>query len=139
MAQTFHLQHRGRAQYTLVRARPAPEKPEIKRVILGPNAPAGELLQLIVPGGWWKASELLAEDLGTGEEPACLISEVVCVLSHFPSASSSLTSTGTLPHRTPGFAWEDHGFLTQAQLLNDVFHGDESDPDYQRLRAYVKE
>lgn len=51
---------------------------------MGPNIDKGEVLQLFVPGGWWKASEIPEEDLrsveGSEEEKervGCLISEVV--------------------------------------------------------------
>lgn len=41
------------------------------RVTLGPNLQAGQQLQLLVPGGYWKASELQQGDYG-------LVSEAVC-------------------------------------------------------------
>lgn len=68
--------------------------------VIGSNIQAGETLQLLVPSGVWKMSRLLAEDLAVAEDPAqrdrvgCLITEVVF----------------------PGFAWEDHAFLTRAEL-----------------------
>lgn len=74
--------------------------------IIGPNIRAGETLQLLVPSGVWKMSRLLADDLATATDSAqrdrvgCLITEVVF----------------------PGFAWEDHAFLTLADLEN-VFGG----------------
>ncbi len=62
----------------------------MKRIMLGPNVLEGEVTQLFVPGGWWKASEIPKEDLamidhheGEGskedlkERIGCLISEVV--------------------------------------------------------------
>lgn len=63
---------------------------------MGSNLAAGELLQLYVPGGWWKASEIPAEDLQgvEGEQKervGCLISEVVC----------------------PGWTIDQHKFLTK--------------------------
>ncbi|WWC65274.1 uncharacterized protein I303_107891 [Kwoniella dejecticola CBS 10117] len=86
---TFHLHHSGRALYTLIKPPQTPgEIPTIHRVILGPNASQGEVLQLFVPGGWWKASEIPDEDLLLLDAPGakeanlhknigCLISEVV--------------------------------------------------------------
>ena len=56
------------------------------RVILGPDVKNGEVTQLFVPGGWWKASEIPEEDLllldapsagGLKEQIGCLITEVV--------------------------------------------------------------
>jgi hypothetical protein len=63
---------------------------------MGSNLAAGELLQLYVPGGWWKASEIPAEDLKAleGEQKdrvGCLISEIVC----------------------PGWTIDQHKFLTK--------------------------
>ncbi|WWC92402.1 uncharacterized protein L201_007359 [Kwoniella dendrophila CBS 6074] len=62
--------------------------PTIHRVILGSNPSQGEVLQLFVPGGWWKASEIPDEDLilldapdaegaNLKEKIGCLISEIV--------------------------------------------------------------
>ncbi|OCF36016.1 hypothetical protein I317_00538 [Kwoniella heveanensis CBS 569] len=88
---TFHIHHAGRALYTLIRP-PSPSSgestPSIHRVIVGPNVTQGEVTQLFVPGGWWKASEIPEEDLllldapdaekaGLKERIGCLISEVV--------------------------------------------------------------
>nr|XP_019050770.1 hypothetical protein I302_01212 [Kwoniella bestiolae CBS 10118]OCF29700.1 hypothetical protein I302_01212 [Kwoniella bestiolae CBS 10118] len=86
---TFHLHHAGRALYTLIKPPSSPaETPAIHRVILGPNPSQGEVTQLFVPGGWWKASEIPDEDLLLLDAPdakeaklderiGCLISEVV--------------------------------------------------------------
>lgn len=68
--------------------------------VIGSNIQAGETLQLLVPSGVWKMSRLLADDLAAAEDPTrrdrvgCLITEVVF----------------------PGFAWEDHAFLSRAEL-----------------------
>lgn len=56
--------------------------------MVGDDAGKGETRQLIVEGGWWKASELPEEDLEGGDEErtGCLISEVVVRKSSpFPS------------------------------------------------------
>ncbi|KAK6906501.1 hypothetical protein L486_07756 [Kwoniella mangroviensis CBS 10435] len=86
---TFHLHHSGRALYTLIKPPSSPsETPTIHRVILGPDVTQGEVTQLFVPGGWWKASEIPDEDLLLLDAPdakeaklneriGCLISEVV--------------------------------------------------------------
>ncbi|KAH8994444.1 RmlC-like cupin domain-containing protein [Lactarius akahatsu] len=94
---TMHVHHTGRAEYTLIT--PSPEKgglPAIKRVVMGPNASAGEQRQLLVGTGVWKMSRLLDVDLKGPdlERTGCLITEVVI----------------------PGFHWEDHKYLTQTEL-----------------------
>lgn len=76
--------------YTLI----APDG-EISHPILGPNIAAGESLQMLVPGGYWKASELkhieaLDSDYG-------LISEAVC----------------------PGFDFADHEMASVALIQRD--------------------
>lgn len=72
----------GALRYTLVHA-----NGQLERCVLGPDFAAGQQLQLVVPGGCWKASELLSGPYG-------LISEAVC----------------------PGFDYHDHEFA-QAELL----------------------
>lgn len=69
--------------------------------IMGTGVANGELLQLLVPSGVWKMSRLLPSDLAAAsatpearDHVGCLITEVVF----------------------PGFAWEDHCFLTQSEL-----------------------
>ncbi|KAE8542788.1 hypothetical protein D1P53_000851 [Cryptococcus gattii VGV] len=84
---TFHLHHAGRALYTLIRP---PQKdgdePTVRRMMMGSNSSLGEVTQLFVPGGWWKASEIPEEDMllleavkdnDLKERIGCLISEVV--------------------------------------------------------------
>lgn len=51
---------------------------------MGSDVANGEVTQLYVPGGWWKASEIPADDLKCLEEQGkdkeyigCLISEIV--------------------------------------------------------------
>lgn len=63
---------------------------ELKQKVMGPNIGAGEQLQILVPGGYWKASELCAGDYG-------LISEAVC----------------------PGFDFADHQLASAAQIQHD--------------------
>ncbi|GAA5838874.1 hypothetical protein JCM5353_001059 [Sporobolomyces roseus] len=116
---TYQLHHAGRALYTLLRPSDKKgEKPLIKQVVMGDSIELGEVRQLIVGGGWWKASELPEEDLAgheDGERIGCLISEVV----------------------VPGFDWHDHTFLTQKGLL-ELFEGDEEDEWFKKLSGYVK-
>ncbi|KAH9937944.1 RmlC-like cupin domain-containing protein [Amylocystis lapponica] len=90
---TMHVLHQGRAEYTLIT--PA-TPPRIEKKVMGPNIHAGEVLQLLVPSGVWKMSRILPEDLSKEdrENTGCLITEVVF----------------------PGFAWEDHGFLSRTDL-----------------------
>jgi predicted cupin superfamily sugar epimerase len=59
-------------------------------VDLGPDLAAGEYLQLLVPGGWWKASELLRGEFG-------LLSEAV----------------------SPGFDFADMTLANHKQLATD--------------------
>ncbi|XOF33132.1 MAG: cupin domain-containing protein [Candidatus Electrothrix sp. YB6] len=62
----IHYHHLGAAiKYTIV----SPDG-VLSEKILGPNISDGETLQLLVPGGWWKASRLYAGEYG-------LISEAV--------------------------------------------------------------
>ncbi|KAJ9113726.1 hypothetical protein QFC20_001751 [Naganishia adeliensis] len=116
---TFHIHHSGRSLYTLIKPPSSPdEKPIVKRVIMGANIAAGELLQLYVPGGWWKASEIPAEDLekasaeDVNDKVGCLISEVVC----------------------PGWTIDQHKFLTKEKLL-DMWHGE---PDWEEFQKYIR-
>lgn len=45
---------------------------------MGTDLAKGEVMQLYVPGGWWKASEIPGEDLGGDKERVgCLVSEIV--------------------------------------------------------------
>ena len=88
---------------------------------MGPNIHAGEVLQLLVPSGIWKMSRLLHDDLtaaSTSEEAkdlcGCLITEVVF----------------------PGFAWEDHGFLTRDEFER-LWDG-AVPPEAQELLKYIR-
>ncbi len=60
---------------------------ELSQTILGPGLEAGQQLQLLVPGGYWKATELEAGEYG-------LLSEAVC----------------------PGFVQEDMEMATAVRL-----------------------
>jgi predicted cupin superfamily sugar epimerase len=44
---------------------------DIDHVVLGPDADAGHRLQVVIPGGFWKATQLLSGSFG-------LLSEAVC-------------------------------------------------------------
>ncbi|KAM0746031.1 hypothetical protein T439DRAFT_330223 [Meredithblackwellia eburnea MCA 4105] len=118
---TFHLLHSGRAKYTLVRPSPVPgQAPEEKTVVMGEDTANGEVRQLVVEGGWWKASEIPMMDLeglkdGQGEKVGCLISEVV----------------------VPGFHWEDHQFLSHPQLVT-LFGGDKDHEGVKKYESYVR-
>ncbi|KAF9806655.1 hypothetical protein IEO21_08610 [Rhodonia placenta] len=109
---TMHVHHQGRAEYILITAGNTP-RVERKYIefspsqVIGPNIHAGEVLQLLVPSGVWKMSRLLPEDLEQAsttsvaydredarDHTGCLITEVVF----------------------PGFAWQDHCFLTKEEL-----------------------
>lgn len=60
---------------------------ELRSVVMGPDLAAGQQLQLLVPGGTWKASELMEGEYG-------LIAEAVC----------------------PGFDYRDMELATRAML-----------------------
>jgi len=96
---------------------------------MGADSAAGEVKQLFVPGGWWKASEVPEADLaglaqdeargafkdGEGDSVGCLISEVV----------------------VPGFDFEDHAFLGEKELV-DMFGGNREDETVAKLLPYVR-
>lgn len=75
-------------EYTLV----SPEG-DLKTIILGTKIEAGHQLKLTVPGGWWKASELVDGDYG-------LISEAV----------------------SPGFVFEDMSFVSHQDIQQRFPH-----------------
>ncbi|PCH38830.1 hypothetical protein WOLCODRAFT_110213 [Wolfiporia cocos MD-104 SS10] len=90
---TMHVLHQGQAEYVLITPGEAGQPPRVEHKIMGSNIQAGELLQLLVPSGVWKMSRLLPCS-ADAEHTGCLITEVVF----------------------PGFAWEDHCFLTRKEL-----------------------
>ena len=82
----IHYWHRGSSlQYFLI----SPQG-EYSRFILGPNLNEGEQLQATVPGGYWKATELIQGEYG-------LLSEAV----------------------SPGFDYEDMVLATKTQMQSD--------------------
>lgn len=111
---TMHVLHQGRAQYTLITPG---NPPRLEHKVMGSNISAGEVLQLLVSSGVWKMSRLLPEDVSSAdadpERVGCLITEVVF----------------------PGFAWEDHGFLTREDLAK-LYSGA---PGGEEWAAYVKD
>jgi len=104
--QTFHIHHAGRALYTLIAPPTSPgSEPIVRRIVMGSDPSKGEVTQLFVPGGWWKASEMPKDDLllldnshaeGLEERLGCLISEVV----------------------VPGWTPEQHQFLTEEKVCS---------------------
>ncbi|CAA0103716.1 Uncharacterised protein [Zhongshania aliphaticivorans] len=78
-------QHGSPVNYTLVSPTGI-----IENIVMGPDLMAGQQLQMLVPGGYWKASELLNGDHG-------LISEAVC----------------------PGFDFSDHELADVTQIQRD--------------------
>ncbi|GAA5987104.1 hypothetical protein JCM10908_001027 [Rhodotorula pacifica] len=112
---TYHLLHQGRAKYTLIRPASSPSSsPKIKHVVMGADSSRGEVRQLVVEGGWWKASEIPEEDLQEGEKDTtgCLISEASTL-----QTTNSSTSGG----------------------LVELFGGDESHPAIEGLLPYTQE
>ncbi len=83
----LHYHHLGAAiKYTIV----SPDG-VLSEKILGPNIAHGESLQLLVPGGWWKASQICEGDYA-------LISEAV----------------------SPGFEYADNEIATE-KLVQQLF------------------
>ncbi|OCH94696.1 hypothetical protein OBBRIDRAFT_831528 [Obba rivulosa] len=113
---TMHVLHQGRAEYVLITPG---NPPRVEKKVMGADIQNGEVLQLLVPSGIWKMSRLLPSDLAiarasleAGEHVGCLITEVVF----------------------PGFAWEDHYFLTQSGLTALFGDSDEA----QKWAPYVR-
>lgn len=115
--QHFHIHHAGRALYTLIKPpSSADTEPEVYRVVVGPDVLNGELTQLYVPGGWWKASEIPEEDMLLLDAPTadanlrehigCLISEVV-VPGWEPSQHAFVDEEKVSGHTGPGSARTD--------------------------------
>ena len=69
---------------------------ELRTVVLGPNLEAGQHLQLLVPGGTWKASALTPEHREAGYG---LISEAVC--PGFDFADHSMADAEQIKRRYP--------------------------------------
>ncbi len=69
-------------RYTLVSS-----EGELSQTLLGPDLASGHNLHLVVPSGWWKASELTSGEYG-------LVSEAV----------------------SPGFEYEDMRFVSRSEL-----------------------
>lgn len=108
---TYHLLHQGRAKYTLIRPASAPStSPEIKHVVMGADSSRGEVRQLVVEGGWWKASEIPEEDLNNEEADrdkiGCLISE----------ASTPLLN-GACLRQTTAVSYTDHALPLDPQVV----------------------
>ncbi|GAA5861213.1 hypothetical protein JCM3774_002229 [Rhodotorula dairenensis] len=131
---TYHLLHQGRARYTLIQPRSPTDGPsestasgaggpEMKHVVMGSDSSKGEVRQLVVEGGWWKASEIPEDDLAAGDEDqiGCLISEA-----------------SPLPLSYPRFDFADHKFLDRKGLV-ELFGGDETHPKIERLLPYTQE
>ncbi|CCM01057.1 uncharacterized protein FIBRA_03105 [Fibroporia radiculosa] len=99
---TMHVLHQGRAEYVLITPG---SPPRVEKKVMGPNIHSGEVLQLLVPSGVWKMSRLLADDISasnaTGSQSASTRDSVGCLITEVVF---------------PGFAWEDHCFLTEAGL-----------------------
>jgi hypothetical protein len=106
---------------------------------MGANIAAGELLQLYVPGGWWKASEIPAEDLEKAsaedakDRVGCLISEVVC-----PGWTIDQHKFLTKEKVSDAAVWIGTGFSeltsTIIQLL-DMWHGA---PGWEEFQKYIR-
>jgi len=87
----------------------------LHEVVLGPDLAAGHVVSFTAPGGWWKASHVLAP--GATD---CLISEAV----------------------SPGFRYDDHEMATidgvEAELARTIpGPGSASAEVLERLRPYV--
>lgn len=73
---------------------------------MGSNIAAGEVLQLYVPGGWWKASELLSEDLQGAKDGSLDKGKVGSLISEIV---------------VPGWTIEQHAFLTPEKVRKALF------------------
>ncbi|MET0380141.1 MAG: cupin domain-containing protein [Spongiibacteraceae bacterium] len=86
----LHYWHAGGAlRYWLVK----PDG-ELVQAVLGPDLANAQQLQLLVPGGWWKATELIA-----GTEDYGLLSEAVC--PGFDFADMTLATTADIAATLP--------------------------------------
>ncbi|KAI0317174.1 RmlC-like cupin domain-containing protein [Amylostereum chailletii] len=122
---TMHVLNQGRATYTLITPPATPnDVPKIEYVTMGTDTAAGERRQLMVGTGVWKMSQIPQGDLNSAkaggeqeqEKTGCLVTEVV----------------------TPGFAWEDHKFMTQNEL-EGLFDGVKGGQEIvKELSSYVK-
>ncbi|KAJ7176580.1 RmlC-like cupin domain-containing protein [Mycena filopes] len=112
---TYHVHHQGRAEYTLITPGAGDGgAPLIERRVVGTDVENGETRLLIVGTGVWKMSRLLETDVQTKDgEVGCLITEVV----------------------VPGFAWEDHAFMTKGVFKELLGEGQEA----KALERYVKD
>jgi uncharacterized protein len=117
--QTYHVLHQGRAEYTLITPG---NPPVIEKKLMGTNVKAGEQRQLLVGTGVWKMSRIPPEDLAAAktqdekDRTGCLITEVV----------------------TPGFAWQDHKYLT-LEGLQELFKGQKNwDEKVKDIVPFVK-
>ena len=91
---------------------------------MGTNVAAGEKLQLLVGSNVWKKSKLLDEDISRAR--ACLSFTLRAALllmrrtraDAAESDAAQFDSTGCLITEVvfPGFHWEDHKYLTAAEL-----------------------
>jgi hypothetical protein len=87
---SLHYHHLGASiKYTIV----SPDG-VLSEKILGPHLNNGETLQLLVPGGWWKASRLCA-----GESDYGLISEAVA--PGFEYADNEIATEGLVQQLFP--------------------------------------
>ena len=83
---------------------------------MGENVEKGEVRQLIVEGGWWKASELPEEDLegDDKERIGCLISEVVVRTSRVYSFCEVIESL-----RVSAIQLGSIGMITHSWIIKD--------------------
>ena len=120
----MHVHHQGRSTYTLIIPSAVPgTPPRVEYVTMGTDATKGEKRQLLVGTGIWKMSRIPQEDLNDAavggeaeqERTGCLISEVV----------------------TPGFVWEDHRFMTAADLEGLFGNAEGGDETISELKKYL--
>ncbi|KAJ1602441.1 hypothetical protein NDA14_005438 [Ustilago hordei] len=129
---TMHVHHAGRSKYTLISARAPLGKglvdetgdPLTKTIVMGDDIAKGEVRQLLVEGGWWKASEVPEEDREAAENASADGSRVGALISEVV---------------TPGFHWNDHTYLNQGKL-RELFAGcPRAEELYEKYKKYVKE
>ena len=107
IAQTYHVLHQGRAEYTLITPGKDGAPPTVTTAVMGTNTAAGETRMLLVGTGVWKMSRLLSADLALAKPGSAEADKVGCLITESV---------------VPGFHWEDHKFLTR-EGLEELFRG----------------
>lgn len=119
---TMHVLHQGRAEYVLIYPQKSGNKPIVKRVVMGPDVSRGEVRQLYVETGVWKASRLLSSDMEEVEQSKIVADRVGCLITEVVM---------------PGFEWEDHRWMT-SEDVDLLFPEDENEEIRRELKGRVR-